>query len=146
VTMPERLLILALISAAVVVAAAATRAWSRQRVTRLQGESGTSAWDALGQQPDGRAGLLVFSTPFCVACRTTQEPAIQAVGAEYGASLRVVHVDIGARPDAARAFSILTAPSTVVLRPDGRVSAVNQGVASAARLRSQLTVAAASPA
>ena len=144
--MVERVLLLALIAGMVLVAVATARRWSARRAATLRNEPSASVWSALGGSPDGRPGLLVFSAPLCVACTTVQEPAVRVIEREFRGALRVVHLDIAARPDTARAFSILTAPSTVVLGPDGRVSAVNQGFASVARLRDQLSAAGASPA
>ena len=144
--MAERLLLLAAIVAALIIAGAAVRAWSARRMTALRARPVDTVWSALGQTPDGRPGLVVFSAPLCVACRTAQEPAVRVLQAEYRTALRVVHVDIATRPKAAGAFNILTAPSTVVLAGDGRVSAVNQGFASVERLRAQLSVVGASPA
>lgn len=145
-TVAERLLLLSAIAAVLIIAGAAVRAWSARRLSALRARPLDTVWSTLGQTPDGRPGLVVFSAPLCVACRTAQEPAVRVLEAEYRNALRVVHIDIAARPKAARAFNILTAPSTVILGPDGRVSAVNQGFASADRLRAQLTVASASPA
>ena len=145
-TMLERALLLTAIAGLVILASAAIRAWSARRAARLRREPAATVWSALGQAPDGRPGLVVFSAPLCIACRTAQQPAVEVVEAEYRGGLRIVHVDIAERPQAARAFSILTAPSTAVLAPDGSVSALNQGFASAARLRAQLTAAGASPA
>jgi hypothetical protein len=53
--------------------------------------------------------------------------------------VRVIEVDASARPDVASRFGVLTAPTTVVLEPDGRVRALNHGFAGADRLASQLT-------
>lgn len=142
----ERVLLLAGITAVLMLIAATTRAWVAKRERDLRQTPASIVWSALGGAPDGRPGLVVFSAPLCVACRTTQEPAVQLVEAEYRGALQVLRVDIAERPEAARALSILTAPSTVVLSRDGRIRAVNQGFASADRLRSQLSVAGASPA
>ena len=145
-TIAERVLLLAAMAALLIIAIATIRAWSAAREANLRRQPPTTVWSALGEAPDGRPGLVVFSAPLCVACRTAQQPAVEVVEAEYRGALRVVHVDIAERPQAARAFNILTAPSTVILGRDGRVSAVNQGFVSADRLRTQLTVASASPA
>ncbi|HEY9288941.1 MAG TPA: thioredoxin family protein [Candidatus Dormibacteraeota bacterium] len=142
----QRVLLLVALAGLVTIVSAAIRAWLARRAANLRREPAAAVWSALGQAPDGRPGLVVFSAPLCVACRTAQHPAVEVVQAEYRDALRVVHVDIAHRPEAARAFSILTAPSTAVLGPNGSVSAVNQGFASAARLRAQLSAAGASPA
>jgi len=140
--MLERLVLLVVIALLIALGTLAIRAWSTRRVAIVR-QSSTGLWPALGEQPDGRPTLVVFSTPACVACRTAQEPAVQAVRGRFGEALRVVHVDIGQRPGAARAFKILTAPSTVVLNADGQVQSVNQGFATADHLVAQLTAASA---
>jgi len=144
--MLDRLLLLVILALAFALATIAIRVWARRRHANLRQASTNALWPALGESPDGRPGLVVFSTSSCVACRTAQEPAVQAVSAHFGSALRIVRVDIGERPGAARAFKILTAPSTVVLGLDGRVNAVNQGFAAAHVLRAQLTAAGAGPA
>lgn len=145
-TLLQRALLLIAVAGLVIVASAVIRVWSARRAASLRREPPAFVWSALGQAPDGRPALVVFSAPLCIACRTAQQPAVQVVEQEYRGALRVVHVDIAERPETARAFSVLTAPSTVVLAPNGSVSALNQGFASAARLRAQLTAAGASPA
>ncbi|TMD43695.1 MAG: thioredoxin family protein [Chloroflexi bacterium] len=139
----DRLLLLVILGLVFAVAITAIRVWLRRRHANLRRASTNALWPALDESPDGRPGLVVFSTPSCVACRTAQEPAVQAVSAHFGSALRVVHVDIGERPGVAREFKILTAPSTVVLGRDGRVNAINQGFAGAHVLRAQLTAAGA---
>jgi thioredoxin-like negative regulator of GroEL len=59
----------------------------------------------------------------------------QAVGV---AEVRVIHVDAASRPEVARAFGVMTVPSTVVLAPSGHVVAINQGFAASSRLIEQL--------
>jgi thioredoxin-like negative regulator of GroEL len=140
--MLERLVVLVAIASLVALGTLSIRAWSRGRVAGVR-QSAAGLWPALGESPDGRPALVVFSTPACVACRTAQEPAVQAVRGRFGEALRVLHVDIGQRPGAARAFRILTAPSTVVLNADGQVQSVNQGFASADHLVAQLSAAIA---
>jgi thiol-disulfide isomerase/thioredoxin len=137
-----RLALLIVLGLIFAVSISAARAWVQRRQAHLQHQRASVLWPALGETPDGRPGLVVFASPTCVACRTAQEPAVQALSAELGSALRVLHVDIRERPSAARAFKILTAPSTVVLAPDGRVKAVNQGFAGVDVLRAQVSAAA----
>jgi thioredoxin-like negative regulator of GroEL len=136
--MPERLAILVMLSVAVTVAVVAIRRWNEGRIARL-GRAGAPLWQALGESPDGRPALVEFSTPSCAACHTAQAPAIKVAEEELGAStIRVIRVDASTQPDVARAFGVLTVPSTVVLEPAGRVVAVNQGFAPSRRLIEQL--------
>jgi thioredoxin-like negative regulator of GroEL len=141
--MIERLLIVLTLALVVVVAVAAVRAWSGRRVAGLKAGRARGLWTALGESPDGRPSLVVFSTPSCTACRTAQHPAVEAVEARFGETLRVLKVDLSRRPGVGHAFKVLTAPSTVVLAPDGRVGSFNHGFAPADQLAAQVSVVAA---
>jgi thioredoxin-like negative regulator of GroEL len=141
--MIERFLIV--LSLAVIVGAAvvAARAWSGRRVTRLKAGQARGLWNALGESPDGRPSLVVFSTPSCTACRTAQHPAVEAVAARFGSAIRVLRVDLSRRPAVGHAFKVLTAPTTVVLAGDGRVGSFNHGFAPADQLAAQVSAVAA---
>src|SRR6266851_5165559 len=137
--MIERFLLLLALIAAVALTVLVVRAWNRRQVHSLQQATGTKAWDHLGEAPDGRRTLVSFSTPSCAACHTAQAPAVKAVEAKLGPStVRVIRVDAARRPEVARAFGVLTVPSTIVLAPTGQVVAVNQGFAPSGRLVEQL--------
>jgi thioredoxin-like negative regulator of GroEL len=136
--MAERLVVLVLIAVVVIVAVLLIRRWNARRIAELV-RSEAPLWDALGESPDGRPTLVAFSTRSCNACHTAQAPAIKAVEQRLGATeLRVIKVDASEQPEVARAFGVMTVPSTVVLEPAGRVVAVNQGFASSRRLIEQL--------
>jgi thioredoxin 1 len=114
------------------------RLWVSRRDQWLRTLDAPVLWSALGERPDGRPTLVVFSTPSCVACKASQEPAVQEVASRFGDRLRVFNVDSSERPRIARTFQVLTAPSTAVLAGDGRLLSVNHGFASAELLDSQL--------
>lgn len=141
--MIERALIVVTLALVVVVAVVAVRAWSGRRVAGLQAGQARGLWTALGESPDGRPSLVVFSTPSCTACRTAQHPAVEAVEARFGETLRVLNVDLSRRPAVGHAFKVLTAPSTVVLAGDGRVGSFNHGFAAADQLAAQVSAVAA---
>jgi thioredoxin-like negative regulator of GroEL len=143
--MIERSLIVLTLAVVVVVAVVAVRAWSGRRTAGLQAGQARGLWNALGESPDGRPSLVVFSTPSCTACRTAQHPAVEVVEARFGETLRVLKVDLSQRPAVGNAFKVLTAPSTVVLAGDGRVGSFNHGFAPADRLAAQV-IAVAAPA
>jgi thiol-disulfide isomerase/thioredoxin len=144
--MIERIVILGIVSALVVLAVAAVRLWSAGHVEPLRAHHSEPLWKALGESPDGRPSLVVFSTPGCTACRTVQLPAVEAVAARFGEGLRVLKVDLSRRPAVGEAFKVLTAPTTVVLRGDGRVGSFNHGFAPADQLSAQLSALGVSPA
>ena len=72
---------------------------------------------------------MLFTTPSCAEC-ATQRTLLNGI--------RVIEVDAAARPQIASRFGVLTAPTTAVLGPDGRVRALNHGFAPAERLAAQL--------
>ena len=141
--MIERLLIVLMLAVLVVAAVVAVRTWSSRRVARLKADQTQGLWRALGESPDGRPSLVVFSTPSCTACRTTQHPAVEAVRAKFGGALRVLQVDLSRRPAVGQAFKVLTAPTTVVLSGDGWVGSFNNGFAPADQLVAQVSAVAA---
>jgi thioredoxin-like negative regulator of GroEL len=82
---------------------------------------------------------VAFSTQSCAVCRTAQAPALEAVERSLGpTSVRIVRVDVAARPDVVKAFGVMTAPSTVVFAADGQLRAYNRGFATADQLVDQL--------
>ena len=137
--MPERFLLLLGVAVAVGVSIVAVREWNRRKVRLLTSTEGAEAWAHLGETPDGRRALVSFSTPSCAACHSAQAPALTAVEAKLGSeAVRVIKIDAARQPDIARAFGVLTVPSTIVLAPGGQVVAVNQGFAPSRRLVEQL--------
>jgi len=140
--MIERFAIMLALALVAVAGVVAVRAWSGRRVAGLVAET-RGLWTALGESPDGRPSLIVFSTPSCTACRTAQHPAVEAVEARFGGALRVLKVDLSRRPAVGHAFKVLTAPTTVVLGGDGRVGSFNHGFAPADQLAAQVSAVAA---
>jgi thioredoxin-like negative regulator of GroEL len=141
--MIERSLIILALALVFAAAVLVVRAWSGRRVEGLKVGESRGLWNALGESPDGRPSLVVFSTPSCTACRTAQHPAVEAVEARFGEALRILKVDLSRRPSVGHAFQVLTAPSTVVLRGDGRVGSFNHGFAPADQLAAQVSAVAA---
>jgi thiol-disulfide isomerase/thioredoxin len=134
----ERFALVLILGIVVALAVVLIRLWNARRARTLL--AGAPDWDALGVQPDGRRTVIAFSTPSCAACHKAQAPAIDLARKQLGDdAVRVIRVDASKQPEAARAFGILTVPSTVVLAAGGHtVVAVNQGFAPSARLVQQL--------
>lgn len=140
----ERLALLLALAAGLAVLVVVTRWWARGREMRLRSDGVDPLWRALGAEPDGRPAVVAFSTPSCGVCRSAQAPALAALERRLGAGqVRVLRVDAAEHTEVARAFGVLTVPSTVVLGSGG-VAAVNHGFAPVERLANQ--VAAACPA
>jgi len=144
--MLERAALLAGLALLLALIVLGVRAWSTSSVARLRSRGDGRLWSALGEHPDGRPSIVVFSAPGCTACRTAQHPAVEAVASQFGSGLRVMNVDIARRPAVGRAFNVLTAPATVVLAGDGRVESFNHGFAPAGVLATQVSALGALPA
>lgn len=86
----------------------------------------------------GRPTVLFFTADYCTVCHHRQRPALDLLQGELDGRLHVVEVDAAQDRSLVKRFGVLTLPSTVVLAPDGRVSAVNYGFAPSAQLRAQL--------
>jgi thiol-disulfide isomerase/thioredoxin len=136
--MPERLVLVVALAALVALCVIAIRAWSARKAQAVQ--QGGPAWGALGARPDGRRTLISFSTPSCPACHKAQAPAIALAERQLGPEqVRVIKVDAASQPDVARAFGVMTVPSTVVVTAKGhQIVAINQGFTPSARLIEQL--------
>jgi hypothetical protein len=90
----------------------------------------------------GTADILYFTGENCTMCHVAQRPALRRLG-DTMTDLKVTEIDVAADPQAARAYRVMTLPTTVVLDAGGRVSALNAGFASEARLRTQVETARA---
>jgi len=131
---------LVLVGVAVLVAAlvAGGRLAAARHLRRLRGRHPAELWAALELGPDGRPTVVAFSTPGCAACHSAQRPALAALEERARGRVRVVHVDVAARPDVARRFGVMTVPATAVLDAAGSVLAANQGFATAETLAAQV--------
>ncbi|MCV7385436.1 thioredoxin family protein [Mycolicibacter longobardus] len=89
----------------------------------------------LGLQPGGPA-VVHFSAPWCGPCAGVRR-VVEKVCDDLGG---VAHheIDIDANPDAARRFSVLSLPTTVIFDADGRQRYRAAGVPTASDLRSAL--------
>lgn len=130
----DRLLIVAALGAALAVAAALARGWARRRARELVGTPAGPLWESLGTSPDGRPAVVAFSTAGCRECGVQMELLSPLIAG----GVRLLTVDAGRRPEAAKAFGVLTVPSTIVLDESGSVVAINHGLADGDRLRNQL--------
>jgi thiol-disulfide isomerase/thioredoxin len=88
--------------------------------------------------PPNKPVLVYFTTPDCVPCKTVQRPAINRVSHLLGAELEVVEIDARERPDLAKAWGVMSVPTTFVLDARGEARYVNNGVARAEKLLEQI--------
>jgi thiol-disulfide isomerase/thioredoxin len=82
--------------------------------------------------------LVYFTTPDCVPCKTIQRPAINRVSNVLGEGLEVVEIDATERPDLAKAWGVMSVPTTFLLDTRGEARYVNNGVARAEKLLEQI--------
>jgi thiol-disulfide isomerase/thioredoxin len=82
--------------------------------------------------------LVYFTTPDCAPCKTIQRPAIDRVSNLLGEKLQVVEIDATERPDLAKAWGVMSVPTTFLLDEHGAARYVNNGVARAEKLLEQL--------
>ena len=133
--MVERTLVLLAIAGGVALLIAAGRAFVAARRRRaLAAAPFIPAESADGAAP---VRLLSFSTPQCQQCRLLQKPALAEVAAQTE-RVEILSIDALEEPELAERYGILTVPSTVVLAPNGRASAVNYGFAPAKLLLEQI--------
>jgi thiol-disulfide isomerase/thioredoxin len=82
--------------------------------------------------------LVYFTTPDCAPCKTIQRPAINQVSHLLGEQLEVVEIDATERPDLAKAWGVMSVPTTFVLDTRGEARYVNNGIARAEKLLEQI--------
>lgn len=128
--MPDRLLVVLIVAAIVV----AVWALVRRRASYYRRH------DAADLLEDDHPLVLAFSTPDCVPCRTAQKPALEQLQRRFPGRVDVREVDATVHPELADRFGILTVPSTVLVAADGRILAVNYGLARADKLTAQLNL------
>ena len=136
----NRLVILAAVVVGLALLVVAARALARRRLRQARALPGEEIWRALGAAPDGRPAVVAFSTPSCAACHTAQKPALAQLESRAQGAVRVFEVDAAERPEVARRFGVLTVPTTAILDPSGRLTALNNGFAPLSRLAEQVGV------
>ena len=84
-----------------------------------------------------RATLLVFTSPTCAPCKLQQVPVINRLMVEWSDKIDVRLIDVTEQPDVAQQYGVWSLPTTIVLKADRSVVAINQGVAQEKKLRGQ---------
>ncbi len=115
-------------------------AWRRWRLARLHSpQLGLESWR--GEGP----AILYFTTPDCVPCKTQQRPELHKLTHALGVEVQIIQVDATQQPNVADYWGVLSVPTTFVINARGQACAMNPGVASAEKLRSQLLKAELAP-
>ena len=85
----------------------------------------------------GRPALFVFTSPTCAPCKLQQMPIVDRLMVSLSDRIDLRLIDVTEQPDVAAQFGVWSLPTTIVLDDEGRVEAINQGVASEKKLREQ---------
>lgn len=82
--------------------------------------------------------ILFFTGATCNVCHIAQKPALDSLAAALGPTVAIHEIDVAAHPDLARAYRVMTLPTTVMLDGRGAVARINVGFAPADVLRAQV--------
>ena len=134
----DRLLVVLLAIALVVLAGLIVRWWARRTAAAVRAHLVPLPHPTTGTTAP--VTLLNFSSPHCGTCHRVQKPLVDLVSAQFADQVAVIDVDALAQADLARAYRVLTVPSTVILT-GSQVQDVNYGLASAETLDRQLRAA-----
>jgi hypothetical protein len=130
----ERLLVLALVFGGVAIGGLVARELARRKRDAVIGSLRLEPADS------GRPRILSFYGPSCDACERQKLVFSELERSRPGGfvlELRDATVDY----DYARQFGLMVVPTTVVISPNGAVSAINSGYAARAKLEAQLIAA-----
>ena len=86
----------------------------------------------------GNPGILYFTTPDCLPCKTVQRPALQDLQEVLGERIQIIQVDAAERTDLADSWGVLSVPTTFIIDSKGQPRHINHGVTRAAKLLDQL--------
>jgi thiol-disulfide isomerase/thioredoxin len=86
----------------------------------------------------GTAAIVYFTTPDCAACKAVQRPALARLQQMIGDRLQVIEVNAYEKPELAKAWGVLSVPTTFILDAKGAPRQVNHGVMRAEKLFEQL--------
>jgi thiol-disulfide isomerase/thioredoxin len=86
----------------------------------------------------GKAAIVYFTTPDCVACKAAQRPALARLQSLLGDHLQVIEINAYEDPDMAKNWGVLSVPTTFILDSKGTPRQVNYGVTPAEILFDQL--------
>ena len=87
--------------------------------------------------------IVYFSSPDCIPCKQVQGPELARIKAETGAELDIIEVDVQERPQDARAWRVLSLPTTYFLDRTGRPLFVNSGLTAGKKLQQQVAATVA---
>ncbi len=109
--------------------------WAQQRVVTRRAQT-----HALSD----RAALLIFTSPTCAPCKLQQLPIVNRLMTDWNDRIDLQVIDVTEQPEIAQQYGVWSLPTSIVLKADQSVVAINQGVAHAKKLRQQFEQATAS--
>ncbi|MDX1437484.1 MAG: thioredoxin family protein [Anaerolineales bacterium] len=128
-------LLLRLVFAAGIILAGAAIYYAGKRLLLARARGRTLGLENL--RP-GTPGVLYFTTPDCMPCKTFQRPQLEILQRHMGDRLQVIEVDATERPDLANYWGVLSVPTTFIIDSQGQARGMNFGTADAERLYRQI--------
>lgn len=92
----------------------------------------------LGSFHPGTPGILYFSSPDCLPCKTVQRPELDRLTVLLEGRLQVLEVNVYQNPKLSDEWGVLSLPTTFLIDSQGRPRHVNHGLTRAAKLLQQL--------
>lgn len=129
---PDRIVIVAALTAAVILIGLASRWIARRRASALLGQPLPP--ELQERLPSGSASLLYFFGPHCASCRLQA----QVVDDLEERGIHALRINATEEPDLAGWFGVLTVPSTVIVDRDQSVRQFLPGFQPAATLEASL--------
>ena len=126
---------LAIVLFVLIIVAIGMRLVRRRGIQRAQ-----NAMQRLGITP-GIPTIVYFWSPRCHACRNAQKPILERIVEEYGEKyLQLISYDVDESSDMAKAWGVMTIPTTFIIDQSGEVLFVNSGLATDGALHRQLSI------
>ena len=126
---------LAIVLFALIVAAIGMGLIRRRGKLRAQ-----NAMQRLGITP-GIPTIVYFWSPRCHPCRNAQKPILERIVEEYGEKyLQLISYNVDESADMAKAWGVMTIPTTFIIDQCGEVLFVNTGLATDGVLHRQLSL------
>jgi hypothetical protein len=107
----------------------------RAREASRRDLAGSGTGSGVSQQSDGVPRILYFRSDHCVSCETQArlwedlEPSVWQL---------IERIDVDREEERARAYNVMTLPTTVVMDAEGDVKHINYGVVPPKKLYAQL--------
>lgn len=130
----ERFVLLVIIVAAGVMLFRWQQAQRRQRINQQATND-----PILANLKVGHPAIIYFTTPYCVPCKTVQQPALEQLQTEMGDAIQIMRIDATEAPDTAQRWGVMSAPTTFILDSQHQARHINHGAVDAHRLRQQIT-------